>query len=221
MFPRMSRSVLHLARMPCARMPRHAMAVRTFAASALSAALFNVQGADKGPASIMREAAPGVQAQPYTLVFVSQGDRAAWQPWIGYFTTAGYNCIDLALDAGASAEHVSTELAEQVRLASLQREPVIFVQAGTAELFKAYLGTGGWFARRGPASGAVLIHPSSAAAPTAAWPTRMPVVVVPRTDADAAAWKDALAGKSGHVLADAKPDVLLKEIERVLREAGL
>lgn len=212
--------MLHLARMPCARMPRHAVAVRTFAASALSAALFNVQGADKGPASIMREAAPGVQVQPYTLVFVSQGDRAAWQPWIGYFTTAGYNCIDLALD-DESAEHVSTELAEQVRLASLQREPVIFVQQGTAELFKAYLGTGGWFARRGPASGAVLIHPSSAAAPTAAWPKRMPVIVVPRTDADAAAWKDALAGKSGHVLADAKPDVLLKEIERVLREAGL
>ncbi|WFD36732.1 hypothetical protein MCUN1_003619 [Malassezia cuniculi] len=218
MLSRVSRSAFRLsARIPCAA-PRPAVAMRTFSATALSAALFNVQGADKRPGSIIREAAPGIQKQPYTLVFVSQGDRKSWQPWIGYFTTAGYDCIDLSLEG---SENLAEDLTGQVRVASLQREPVIFVMGPTDEIFGAYLGSGGWFARRGPASGAVLIHPSTQASQEAAWPKRMPVIVVPRNESEISAWEQVLKDKTGRIIPDAKPDTLLKEIERVLRESKL
>ena len=219
MLSRMSRFALRLPRTACTPVARPAVAVRMFSATALSAALFSVQGSER-PGSILREAAPGLQKQPYTLLFVSDGDRQAWQPWIGYFTSAGYDCIDLALNAESSDERAN-EVAGQIRVASLQREPVIFIKGPTDEMLKVYLGTGGWLSRRGPGSGMVLIHPSSDAARDAAWPSRMPVIMVPRSDSDARAWEAVLEGKTGHIVRGTHPEAVLKEIERVMREVGL
>ena len=66
-----------------------------------------------------------------------------------------------------------------------------------------------------------MIHPSSDAARDAAWPSRMPVIVVPRSDSDARAWEAVLEGKTGHIVRGTHPEAVLKEIERVMREAGL
>ncbi|EPQ27812.1 uncharacterized protein PFL1_04557 [Pseudozyma flocculosa PF-1] len=110
-------------------------------------------GEVKGSSTIWRKASPTApRRQTVTLVFLSDegskvglgqmvksltggvGGRAVWQPYIAYFREAGYDALDLNLSSPSSSPTVAEltdELHNQIRLASLQRLPVLFVRDGT------------------------------------------------------------------------------------------
>ncbi|CAO1622330.1 unnamed protein product [Jaminaea pallidilutea] len=100
------------------------------------------QGAqiDSQSSTIVRAASPAApRAQATTLFFVSvRGKgRKEWQDWIQYFREAGFDVIDGNVDAsvkgvqlkeGDDEKVLADELASQVRLSSLQRQPLLFAQ---------------------------------------------------------------------------------------------
>lgn len=187
--------------------------------------------------SILREASPvATMRQPYTMVFVSSSQlnvpRSQWQSWIMYFREAGYDCIDLNVelphhrpDGETDEELLSKEIIGQVRLSSLQREPVVFLRDGEDKLLPSYLGTGGFFGRRGPMTGLVLLHPEAVEHTAKAdWPNNTPILIVPQSEREAEAWKGAVDGVGrAAVLTDTwnEKEGVVKEVERWLRNAGL
>lgn len=187
--------------------------------------------------SIVREASPAAQLkQPYTLVFVSSGQlkvpRKEWQSWIMYFREAGYDCIDLNVELpkerpeGVSEEELlAREVVGQVRLSSLQRQPVLFIRDGGDKVLPSYLGTGGFFGRRGPMAGLVVLHPASADdVASADWPSNTPILIVPKTEGEKGAWEGTVqSARNASVLADEwnEKEGLVKEVERWMRNAGL
>ena len=125
----------------------------------------------------------------------------------------------------ARKEQLAREVAGQVRLASLQRQPVIFLRESEVQIVPPYLGQGGLFGRRGPMSGLVLLHPGSAEpAEKADWPNNTPILVVPRSQGEADAWASVEASaRNAKVLTDEwnEKEGLIKEVERWLRSSGL
>ncbi|WFD32520.1 hypothetical protein MSPP1_003568 [Malassezia sp. CBS 17886] len=227
------------------RTPPGRAAVRTMATSlTLSASMFGFFS-DRGSSmfsttesgSILREASPAAMAkQPYTLVFVSSRaldvPRDVWQSWIMYFRDAGYDCIDLNVelppkgaDGAPPQDQLAREIIGQVRDSSLQREPVIFLREKEDSVITPYFGTGGFFGRRGPFSGLVVVHPDDPSTVEAAdWPKNTPILLIPSSEKVAPAWRNAAEGASkGEVLVDSwsENEGLIKEVERWLRYAGL
>ncbi|WFD00311.1 hypothetical protein MYAM1_003059 [Malassezia yamatoensis] len=216
---------------------------RPFTMTAVTASLFGfmtnpreILGTSEA-GSILREASPAAPTkQPYTLVFVSAEPlnvkRSHWQSWIMYFREAGYDCIDLSIELpkelpeGTTAEQqLSREIAGQMRLASLQRQPVIFLRDEEQKLVSSYLGKGGLLARRGPMSGLVLLHPKGAESiQDADWPSNTPILIVPKSSNDTQAWAEVTASaRNAKVLEDEwnEKEGTIKEVERWMRYAGL
>ncbi|WFD04767.1 hypothetical protein MVES1_000091 [Malassezia vespertilionis] len=188
--------------------------------------------------SILREASPAAMTkQPYTLVFVSAGPlgvkRSDWQSWIMYFREAGYDCIDLNVELPKNPQKdvsnekmLADEVTEQVRLSSLQRQPVVFLRDQGNAVVPSYLGTGGlFFGKRGPMSGLVMLHPDKTELVDGAdWPSNTPVLVIPQTTSQAPEWADAMRGaKKATMMPDEwnEKEGLIKEVERWMRDAGL
>ena len=188
-------------------------------------------------ASILREASPAAMTkQPYTLVFVSSSEwsvsRDAWQSWIMYFREAGYDCIDMRVEVPSEhdegkckAELLAEQIASQVRLSSLQRQPVLFLRQLADTAVPSYLGHGGLFtSTRGPMSGLVMLHPMSKDALSKGdWPSGTPVLLIPSSEAEANNWDDVVPSRNATVLADkwSEKEGLIKEVESWLRYAGL
>lgn len=219
------------------------MLARPFTATTVAASLFGflsnpreILGTTE-TGSILREASPAAPTkQPYTLVFLSSDPlhvkRSQWQSWIMYFREAGYDCIDMnvslpeKLPEGVTREEqLAREVAGQVRLASLQRQPVLFLRDSEDQIVPPYLGQGGLFGRRGPMSGLVLLHPGSAEpAEKADWPNNTRILVVPRSQGETDAWSSVEASaRNAKVMTDEwnEKEGLIKEVERWLRNSGL
>jgi len=117
-----------------------------------------------------------------------------------------------------------TEISEQVRLSSLQRQPVLFLRGSADTVVPSYLGHGGLFtSTRGPMSGLVLLHPTSKEAlQQGDWPSGTPVLVVPE-GSDTSAWEGVVPARRTTVLGDAwhEKEGLIKEVENWLRYQGL
>ncbi|WFD03995.1 hypothetical protein MOBT1_002692 [Malassezia obtusa] len=228
---------------PAARATGASLFARPFTVTTVTASLFGflsnpreILGTSEA-GSIVREASPAAPTkQAYTLVFVSADPlrvkRSQWQSWIMYFREAGYDCIDMNVDLpkelpeGVSQEEqLAREVIGQVRLSSLQRQPVIFLRDQEEKLLPAYLGQGGLFGRRGPMSGLVMLHPSSAeASEKADWPGNTPILIVPKSAGEAQAWEGTAASvRNTSVLTDEwnEKEGLVKEVERWLRSSGL
>ncbi|KAE8245344.1 hypothetical protein A4X13_0g5974 [Tilletia indica] len=118
---------------------------------------------------LAREASPAMAAikkQAYTLVFLSspnvdhntdRNSRKRWGGLLGYFQeSSGYDCLDLTAaaerkdsESGASAAKqgeneeflvLADELHAQLRLAMLQRPPIIFASPPSSKILSAYIG---------------------------------------------------------------------------------
>ena len=87
------------------------------------------------------------------------------------------------------------------------------------------LGTGGVVAiTRGPATGDVLLHPSSTAdVVDADWPSNLPVLVVPTREEDVDSWTAAVPARKVTIHADEwkKEGDLIKAVENWIRNQGL
>jgi hypothetical protein len=117
------------------------------------------------------------------------------------------------------------EIREQIRLSSLQREPVLFLRDHEGKVIKSFLGKGGLFYNtRGPATGVVLLHPSSTAdVVDADWPSNLPVLVVPTREEDVDSWTAAVPARKVTIHADEwkKEGDLIKAVENWIRNQGL
>ncbi|CAD6970818.1 unnamed protein product [Tilletia controversa] len=118
---------------------------------------------------LAREASPAmaeIKKQAYTLVFLSSPNvdrntdrisRKRWGGLLGYFQeSSGYDCLDLTAaaerkdseESASSAkqgEHeellvLADELHSQLRLAMLQRPPIIFASPPSSKILSAYIG---------------------------------------------------------------------------------
>lgn len=119
---------------------------------------------------------------------------------------------------------LTLEIAEQVRLSSLQRQPVLFLRGSADTVMPSYLGHGGLFtSTRGPMSGLVLLHPTSKEAlQQGDWPSGTPVLLVP-SDSDVPAWEGVVPARHAKVLGDQwnEKEGLIKAVENWLRYQGL
>lgn len=189
--------------------------------------------------SILREASQAAPTkQPYTLVFVNSSEwgvsRNAWQSWIMYFREAGYDCIDMRVETASTGANdnektrdqlLAEQISQQVRLASLQRQPVLFLRDNAASTVPSYLGQGGLFtSTRGPMSGLVLLHPPSADVLTKGdWPSNTPIMVVPKSESDVPSFENNASSRNIKILGDKwnEKEGLIKEVENWMRYVGL
>lgn len=118
---------------------------------------------------------------------------------------------------------LTAEVQAQVRLSSLQRQPVLFVRDRADTMLSSYVGHGGVFNNtRGSMSGLVVLHPTDAASMRQGdWPSGTPVLIVPASDA--AAWEGVVPTRHAKVMADEwnEKEGLLKAVESWMRYAGL
>ena len=118
-----------------------------------------------------------------------------------------------------------TEITSQVRLSSLQRQPVLFVRDNADKTLPAYVGHGGLFNNtRGPMSGLIVLHPTDKEAVAKGdWPSGTPVLIIPASEKEAEAWQGAVPTRNAKVLGDAwsEKEGLIKEVENWMRYQGL